>query len=65
VISPVLGRYIEFIGTLAESAFRDYVSAITATRLGPVTIEPHQMTAGEFIRFHSDARANRRIGLIM
>jgi hypothetical protein len=65
VIDPVLPQYLDFLAAIAGGAFRELASSMTGVPVGAAGVEPHRMTAGQFIGLHTDARANRRLGVII
>ena len=64
-LSPNLLTYIRLRQTLATSAFKAYVSAVTGLPLGDMTpTKVHQMQVGHYLRPHNDTGGRRRLAFI-
>lgn len=55
----------EFWRFLAGDDFRTWLESISGLKCRQPRIEAHRMTSGDFIRPHSDARADRTVGLFI
>ncbi len=64
-LSPNLFTFLAFRKTLATSAFKAYMSAVTGLSLGEITgLQAHQMRPRHFLKPHNDRIEGRRIAFI-
>ncbi|WP_298953746.1 2OG-Fe(II) oxygenase [uncultured Methylobacterium sp.] len=62
--SPGANSYLDFAILMADAGWRRLLEALTGMELGAPSVEIHRLGQGDFIGLHSDARSNRRLGLI-
>jgi hypothetical protein len=57
--------FVQMLADFTGETFRDYFSEICGAPLGRAALEGHRMEREDFIRGHSDDRANRALGVAL
>jgi hypothetical protein len=57
--------FVDFALFLRSAQFRALLSQATGEPLGEIHVEAHRMQAGDFVGLHSDARARRRLAMVL